>query len=95
MYPSTVAITMSRVGGELPGASIGAATSFWDLGLLVAGPVGGLLATRVGYPAAFFAAVGAAGISCLLIVVWIHAQQPARTEVYAESKSWRSAREQA
>jgi MFS family permease len=58
MYPSTVAMTLHRTGALRPGTAVGAMTSFWDLGIMVAGPVGGVIALTAGYPAAFWAAVG-------------------------------------
>lgn len=52
MFPAIVALTLSRVGGDRAGAAVGAASSFWDLGIMIAGPLGGAL-THLGYPAAF------------------------------------------
>ena len=67
MYPATVAITLRRTGPLRPGAAVGAVTSCWDLGIMVAGPVGGLLAVGVGYRAAFVLAavlgIGAAALA--------------------------------
>ncbi|MQY21341.1 putative MFS-type transporter YhhS [Nocardia sp. RB20] len=67
MYPATVAITLGRTGPLRPGAAVGAVTSCWDLGIMVAGPLGGVLAVGVGYRAAFVLAavlgVGAAVVA--------------------------------
>jgi len=49
-------MTLRRTGTASAGSSVGATTSFWDLGILTAGPVSGLLAIGPGYPAAFLAA---------------------------------------
>ncbi len=65
-FPATVAMTLSRTETAGAGSSIGATTSFWDLGILAAGPVSGLLATGPGYSAAFFAAA-AAGLASLAV----------------------------
>ncbi len=58
IYPATVAMTLHRAGGDRVGASVGVMTSFWDLGVLVAGPIGGLLAAGPGFRVAFVVAVG-------------------------------------
>jgi MFS family permease len=55
MFPAIVALTLSRVGGERAGAAVGAASSLWDVGIMIAGPLGGGL-VHLGYPAAFAAA---------------------------------------
>jgi len=65
MFPAIVALTLSRVGGERAGAAVGAASSLWDIGIMVAGPLGGAL-VHLGYPAAFTAA---ALIVCAAAVV--------------------------
>jgi len=44
MFPATVALTLHRSPNAGPGTSVGATTSFWDLGILVASPVSGLIA---------------------------------------------------
>lgn len=56
IYPATVSMTLHRAGGERVGASVGVMTSFWDLGVLAAGPIGGLLAAGPGFRAAFLVA---------------------------------------
>jgi MFS family permease len=55
MFPAIVALTLTRVGGERAGAAVGAASSLWDIGIMIAGPLGGGL-VHLGYPAAFAAA---------------------------------------
>jgi MFS family permease len=54
MFPATVALTLSRTGNVRAGTAVGA-TLFWDVGILAAGPIGGLL-THLGYQRAFAAA---------------------------------------
>jgi MFS family permease len=67
VYPSTVTMTLKRSGLLRAGASVGAMTSCWDLGIVAAGPLGGVLAFGFGYRFAFaFAAVLAA--SAILLV---------------------------
>lgn len=53
VYPSAAAITLTRAHALHPGVAVGAMTSFWDLGILAAGLLGGLIAVHLHYPAAF------------------------------------------
>ncbi|MEV5965576.1 MFS transporter [Kribbella sp. NPDC051952] len=66
VYPACVSMTLDRVRGLRPGVSMGVMTSFWDLGVMVAGPLGGLVAERAGFPAAFFVAAGFA-VACVVV----------------------------
>ena len=66
VYPACVSMTLDRVRGLRPGLSMGVMTSFWDLGVMVAGPLGGLVAEWLGFPAAFFLAAGSAA-ACVLV----------------------------
>jgi len=67
MYPATVAITLGRTGALRPGTSVGVMTSYWDVGIMVAGPLGGAIAGGLSYPLAFLVAAA----SCLLSLVFI------------------------
>ncbi|WP_329235334.1 MFS transporter [Actinoallomurus sp. NBC_01490] len=60
VYPCTTTITLGRTGALRPGAAVGTMTSFWDLGILAAGPLGGQIAAHLGYRTAFAAAIAAA-----------------------------------
>ena len=66
IYPACVSMTLDRVRGLRPGVSMGMMTSFWDLGVMVAGPLGGLVAERLGFPTAFFLAALAA-LACVFV----------------------------
>lgn len=68
IYPATAAMTLRRSRTETAGAAMGAMTSFWDLGILIAGPVSGAIAAGVSYHAAFAAAVVATLLALLLAV---------------------------
>ncbi|HEV3358713.1 MAG TPA: MFS transporter [Pseudonocardiaceae bacterium] len=57
IYPATVSMTLHRAGGNQVGVSVGVMTSFWDLGVLAAGPIGGVLAAGPGFRVAFGIAV--------------------------------------
>jgi predicted MFS family arabinose efflux permease len=61
-------MTLDRVRGLRPGVSMGVMTSFWDLGVMVAGPLGGLVAERAGFRAAFLVAAGA-GLACVAVLL--------------------------
>jgi MFS family permease len=67
MYPATVAMTLHRTGVLRPGTAVGAMTSFWDLGIMVAGPIGGLIAAQFGYTLAFAVAVATVAGSLVLV----------------------------
>ncbi|WP_162526404.1 MULTISPECIES: MFS transporter [unclassified Mycobacteroides] len=69
MFPATVSVTLGRTGRTAPGTSVAVMTSFWDLGLLIAGPLSGLIADRSGYGAAFAVAAGVASFALLLGLV--------------------------
>lgn len=69
VYPSTSALTLQRGRGRTaPGVAVGAMTSFWDLGILFAGPVGGLIAGQLGFAAAFGLSATATA-ACLLLTI--------------------------
>lgn len=66
VYPSTSAITLGRAGRRQAGASMGTMTSFWDLGIMAAGPISGLVATYFGYRPAFAVAAGVTVVALVL-----------------------------
>ncbi|WP_350275423.1 MFS transporter [Kribbella sp. HUAS MG21] len=68
VYPACVSLTLDRVRGLRPGVSMGVMTSFWDLGVLVAGPAGGFVAEQAGFRAAFLVAAGA-GVACVVVLL--------------------------
>lgn len=70
IYPACVSMTLDRVRGLRPGLSMGVMTSCWDLGVLAAGPLGGLVAERQGFPVAFYVAAGA-GVACLAVCLTV------------------------
>ncbi|MFF0267472.1 MFS transporter [Kribbella sp. NPDC004536] len=76
VYPACASMTLDRVRGLRPGVSMGVMTSFWDLGVMVAGPLGGLIAERAGFRDAFLVAAGA-GVAC--VVVLLRMPRPARS----------------
>lgn len=53
LHPSLALMVMNRTEPDQQGAAIGAYTSFWDLGLAVWGPLTGVVAAGLGYPAVF------------------------------------------
>ena len=56
---SLALMVMNRTDKSQQGAALGAYTSFWDLGVAVWGPLGGVIAGALGYEAVFVA--GASG----------------------------------
>lgn len=76
IYPSCVSMTLDRVRGLRPGVSMGVMTSFWDLGVMAAGPLGGLVAEQLGFAAAFFVAAGT-GTACVLVCLVFLRPRPA------------------
>ncbi|MFC6159788.1 MFS transporter [Kribbella jiaozuonensis] len=68
VYPACISMTLDRVRGLRPGVSMGVMTSFWDLGVMAAGPLGGLIAQQAGYQQAFLVAA-AAGLACVLVAL--------------------------
>ncbi|MGC4806847.1 MFS transporter [Micromonospora sp. DT233] len=70
LHPSMALVVMNRAEPARQGAAIGAYTSFWDLGLAVWGPVTGLVAASLSYPAVF--GVGAAcAVAAAALSLWI------------------------
>ena len=77
IYPATAALTLRRTGPSKssPGTEIGAMTSCWDLGIMLAGPICGLLAAGPGYRPAFLAAALTAVLAGAVIVTARRARQ--------------------
>jgi MFS family permease len=67
VYPASVAMTLLRTGPMRPGTSVGVMTSCWDLGILAAGPLGGLLARGGAYPVPFVVAAFAVVAAIALV----------------------------
>lgn len=68
IYPATVAMTLRSIKAETAGAAVGAMTSFWDLGILIAGPLGGAVAAASGFHAAFATAAVTSALALVLVV---------------------------
>jgi MFS family permease len=66
LFPSLALIAMERAGGGRRGAAMGGFTAFFDIGVGVGAPLAGGISALAGYPAAFYAAAGCAGIGALL-----------------------------
>jgi predicted MFS family arabinose efflux permease len=74
LHPSLALMVLDRTDKAQQGAAIGAYTSFWELGLIVGGPVTGAVAAGFGYPAVFV--LGAACATAALAVA-VRTRQPA------------------
>jgi MFS family permease len=68
IYPATVAMTLGRADAEAAGAAVGAMTSFWDLGILIAGPLSGAIAAATGFHTAFATAAATSALALALVV---------------------------
>lgn len=66
IYPATTKLTLHQASGSTPGIAVGAMTSFWDLGILIAGTTGGLIAGATGFRAAFAVGAGASTLAFAL-----------------------------
>lgn len=83
IYPSTSAITLHRTGALQPGVSMGTMTSFWDLGIMAAGPVSGVAAAHLGYPAAFVIAAAVTMAAMAAVLALRSSRPPAAVTVPA------------
>ena len=69
LHPSLALMVMNRIDKSHQGAALGAYTSFWDLGVAVWGPVGGVVAGALGYRAVFVVGACCAGISAVMALL--------------------------
>ena len=53
LFPALALVVMNRTEPSRQGSAIGTYTSFWDLGVALGGPVGGVVAAVAGYPEVF------------------------------------------
>jgi MFS family permease len=84
VYPAVTRITLDRVDRRATGAAVGAMTSCWDLGVLAAGPVGGLISGGPGFRTAFTVAAVLA-LASLAVVSFLAARSLPATPNKAES----------
>ncbi|HET6209673.1 MAG TPA: MFS transporter, partial [Jatrophihabitans sp.] len=66
---SLALMVMNRTDKSQQGAALGAYTSFWDLGVALWGPLGGLVAGGLGYPAVFVVGAGCALVSAVMALL--------------------------
>jgi MFS family permease len=69
LHPSLALMVMNRTDKSQQGAALGAYTSFWDLGVAVWGPLGGLVAGGLGYEAVFVVGAGCALVSAVMALL--------------------------
>ncbi len=69
LHPSLALMVMNRTAKSQQGAALGAYTSFWDLGVAVWGPVGGVIAGALGYEAVFVVGACCAGVSAVMALL--------------------------
>ena len=70
LHPSLALMVMNRTDPSAQGVALGAYTSFWDLGLGAWGPLTGLIAAGLGYPAVFLTGA-AGGALASVMALWI------------------------
>jgi MFS family permease len=69
LHPSLALMVMNRTDKSQQGAALGAYTSFWDLGVAVWGPLGGVIAGALGYEAVFVVGACCAGVSAVMAML--------------------------
>jgi MFS family permease len=69
LHPSLALMVMNRTERSKQGAAIGAYTSFWDLGVTIWGPLIGVVASGLGYPAVFFVGAGCAAAATAMALL--------------------------
>jgi MFS family permease len=69
LHPSLALMVMNRTEKSQQGAALGAYTSFWDLGVAVWGPLGGVIAGALGYEAVFVVGACCAGVSAVMALL--------------------------
>lgn len=75
LYPSLALVVLNRTETAYQGAALGAFTSFWDLGVVVGGPVAGLLVRAAGYRAMFLLLAASALVSAASSLAgWVSAR---------------------
>ena len=65
VFPSLGIIAVQRVPPASRGAALGGYVAFFDIGLMVAGPLAGILVAAWGYPTIFFASAIAAALAMI------------------------------
>jgi MFS family permease len=66
LFPALALLVINNTPEARRGTALGAFTSFWDLGIVLGGPISGLVAGLAGYPSVFWVAAGAAVLSAVL-----------------------------
>jgi MFS family permease len=66
LFPALALLVINNTPESRRGTALGAFTSFWDLGIVIGGPISGLVAGLAGYPSVFWVAAGAAVLSAAL-----------------------------
>jgi len=69
LFPSLALMVVGEVGEDRRGSAMGAFTAFFDIGVGLGGPIAGLTASLLGYPAVFYlSALAALGTAVLAAI---------------------------
>lgn len=86
IYPAATKLTLHRADRKSAGVAVGAMTSMWDVGVLAAGLLSGIIATTLGYRAAYLLAAALA-LLAFAIVARAHVRiRPVAAEDNATSR---------
>lgn len=69
LHPSLALMVMNRTDRSQQGAALGTYTSFWDLGVAVWGPLGGVVAGALGYEAVFVVGACCAVVAAVMAML--------------------------
>jgi len=77
LFPSLALIVINQTPASQQGGAIGTFTSFWDLGVALGGPIGGVVVGLSDYPSIFYVMVAAALASAALGALPLRTPVPA------------------
>ena len=80
LFPALALIVINQTPPSQQGGAIGTFTSFWDIGVALGGPIGGVVVGLSDYPAIFYVMVAAALASAALGALPIHTPEAAPPE---------------
>lgn len=79
LFPALALIVINQTAPSQQGGAIGTFTSFWDLGVALGGPLGGVIVGLSDYPQIFYVMIFAAMASAALGSLPIRRPDPVTT----------------